>query len=233
MKKLSFTLVFYFFIFLSSYSQRLHTMIDLGDLAVRTSHSHNEWLNNGNNSTTEGSMYLHDDFRLGSMVLKSDTLVEGIKYRFNIYTKQMEMFFNNDTLALVKPEKVKNIYFDSKSFIYTGFEENEKVEMGYFQVLAEGECNLLLHYKVVFVPKSPPPTPLSPGNPNDQFVQFKYYFYQKGDNLAMLLSQKSKKILSLLADKKTEMDKYIKEKKLKTNDDKDLVEIFRYYNSLK
>ncbi len=233
MKKTTLTIVM-FSIFISiSFSQKWNTMIDLGDMAIKTTHSHNEMINSVNNSTVEGSMFLYDDFRPGNLIIKGDTLIEGIKFRYNIYSKQMEMVVNNDTLALIRPEKVKNIYFDRKSFIYTAYEEKNKIELDYFQVLSEGKSNLLLHYKVIFIPKNPPATPYSTGNPNDQLEQSKNYFYQKGDKPAILLSKKSKNILESLSDKKTEVDKYIKEKDLKATNEKDMVEIFQYYNSLK
>jgi len=245
MKKLSFTLVFCFLIILTSYSQRengitflssgtlmKNGMLGIRDLTSKTNHSYNEWFNPETNSKVEGSMFLDDDFHLGSMILKSDTLVEGVKYRLNIFSKQMEMFFNNDTFALIHPEKIKNIDFDNKLFAYVGYEEDNKIDFDYFQVLAEGKCNLLMHYKVIIVPKNEPDTPLYTGSPNDKFVQFKYYFYQKGGNPANLLSKKSKSILKLFSDKKMEVDQYIKENNLKTSNDSDLVVIFQYYNSL-
>jgi hypothetical protein len=234
MKKISFTIILLFLITFTSYSQQgINTMIDLGDLAVKTTHSHNEWLDLGKNSSIQGSMYLFEDFRPGSIVLKSDTLIEGIKFRYNIRSKQMEMSLNKDTLAFIRPDKARFVNFDHKTFIFTTFEEDNKTGMDYFQVIADGNAKLLLHYDVVFIPKNPPVTPYSAGNPNDQYVQFKNYFSQKGDRPAIPMSKKQKNILKLFSDKKVEIAKYIEEKNLKTSREADLVELFRYYNSLK
>ncbi len=233
MKKTIVSIIFFLFFGLISYSQKWNTLIDLGDLAAKSTKTPKELVNSEDNSLVIGSKFLYEEFLLGTIVLKSDTLIEGIGFRYNIYEKQMEMFVNSDTLALIHPEKVKTLFFDRKLFVYTGFEEKNKVQMDYFQVLAEGKYNLLLHYKVLYIPKNPPITPYSAGTIYDKYELTTRYFYQVDDKSAQLLSKNTKKILSLFTDRKPEMDKYIKEKNLKTTNEKDLIEIFRYYNSLK
>ncbi len=210
-----------------------YTIIDLYDLTLKMNKDSNtKWFSASYDPETEGSPYLEEFWSKGTMILKSDTMIQGLDYRYNIYSDEMEMRMLKDTMALIHPEKVRTLNFNKRTFIYDAYEKNEIAGHDYFEVLADGKCRLLLQRKVAYVPKNPPATPMSPGNEHNRFILSEFIYFQREGSKATYVKCTRKNILAFLADHKAELDQYAKTEKIHFNDKTSLAKLILYYNSL-
>jgi len=206
--------------------------VDLNAFAFGTGHNSAEWINFSKNADTEGSQFLEEFWSPGTLILKNDTLVQGIDYRYNIYARQMQLRTLKDTLMISHPEKVKVLNFNNRTFIYGPFVKEELSANDYFEVLAQGNCNLLLRREVTFVPKNPPVTPYSVGYENNRFILHQELYLQRTGSPAFFTKATKKSILAYLNDHQEELKSYIKKEKIRFNDNNSLVKLIKYYNSL-
>lgn len=208
-------------------------VVDLNEFAFRWGHSPAEWVNFNKDPDTEGSQFLEEFWSNGTMFLKNDTTIQGLEFRYNIFARQMQLRTNTDTLVLIHPEKVKRLNFNNRNFTYEPYVNVDRTNRDYFEILVDGKCRLLLRREVSFVPKSPPVTPLSPGQLNNRFVLHEDLFLQHKGATAILLKPTKKNVLAFLEDHKNELNVYIKNEKIRFNDRNSLAKLIRYYNSLK
>ncbi|MEI6574935.1 MAG: hypothetical protein WCO63_02030 [Bacteroidota bacterium] len=207
-------------------------MIDLNDLAFRSSKSSTEWYKGKQGEYVEGSPFLEDSWSHGIMELKSDTALNNLEYRYNIYFKQMQIRTVNDTLILMHPEKVRALVFNNRKFVYQPYVLEELSGQDYFEILAEGKCNLLLRRDVSFMPKNPPVTPYSAGYIYDRFLLHENVYLQKAGSLAFFVKPTKKNVLKFLEDHQDELAAYAKIQNIKFNDNISLAKLISYYNSL-
>ncbi len=179
-----------------------------------------------------GSMYLYDDWREGTLIMKNDTMVEGLKLRYNIYTRQMHFIYQQDTLALIVPEKVKYAVLENEAFVWTDFLEDNLLKKDYFQILAEGKARLLLHRKVKFDPRNPPATPYSTGTEYDRFLRFEYTYIQKENEPAVQLKRSRGGLMTCFADKSQEIKQFMRKERIRPKKTGDLIKVVQFYNKL-
>lgn len=184
------------------------------------------------NIRIEGSMYLDDDFKLGELILIDDSHKDGAFYRYNVYSNEMEIIEEKDTLAIISPERIKYLKFYDGTFIFTKFKNKKEINRGYFELLSNGNFRLLLRRIAIFEPYNPPYTALHSGSEYDRFIIFKSYYLQKNGSPAIKIRKNKHYILSILKDRRKELEKYIKQNKLKLRKDTDLINLISYYNSL-
>lgn len=231
MKKIFSSLTLLLFFVYPLYAQYNLNMIDIEGMAVKTTNTYKDWQSSGN--YVEGSMYMNDNFISGQFLLsKHDTLVSGIALRYNIFLKQMEMAYDNDTLVITKSERISYLIFDNKTFQYLSFLKKERIEKDYFQVLADGKYKFLLRRTVSFEPKNPPTTPYSAGYADDRFIHKDEYYLQKTNELAFLVKLNKKNLLSILSDKEGALKTFLAKNKLSLTKPEDVARLITFYNSL-
>jgi len=180
----------------------------------------------------KGSMYLFDDWREGTLILKNDTMVEGLKLRYNIYARQMHFIYLQDTLALIVPDKVKYVVLENLAFVWTDYLEDNLLKKDYFQILVEGQNRLLFHRKVKFDPKSPPATPYSTGTVDDRFLRFENTYLQKGNEPAVQLKRSRRGLMASFPDKSQEIKQFMRKERIRPKKTQDLIKVVQFYNKL-
>lgn len=178
----------------------------------------------------ECSMYLDNEWKIATVSLKDNSVLEEIMVRYNIYTQQMQFIQDSDTIAFGNPVEIASVTFEERTFIFSSFYWNDQVKQGYFEVLCDGECKLLLHrcIKYKYVEEC--------SDPNNEFVREEYflgkkYFILGSDQPAKELPSKKNDVMELLSDKDCDVKAFIKENKIKVNQQEDLIKLVAYYNS--
>lgn len=100
-----------------------------------------------------------------------------------------------------------------------------------FEVLYEGNLSLLAREKIVQEVANTNSQVWSTVRVMQPKLEYDYYFLSRDGKLNFFNGQKSHLYL-LLADKKNEVKRFIKENKLKTNLMRDLIRITSFYNSI-
>lgn len=174
----------------------------------------------------QGSPYLNSDFIQGIIVMK-DSSAARLPLRFNIFANDMEYIANDAAMAIGNPMSLKCVILENEMFIYLSYLKAR----GYFEVLSEGKCLLLLKRNVEFQPQEGP-KPIEGTIKPAQFrrLQDTYYIGLAGSEPVEVKGTKT--VLNIMQDKRAKMESYIESEKLKRASRENLIKIADYYNSL-
>ncbi|WP_027383499.1 hypothetical protein [Epilithonimonas caeni] len=149
--------------------------------------------------------------------------------RYNMYKDAFEVRNDSDIYAIPKENTFSKFVFvaTNEKFILANDDEGFA---GYFLVLTEGKNKLLKKIAVKFSPEVPAPNTLIPGTPA-KFENQKPVYYIKTDENIIKLTKKSEDLLSALpSDKKDAVKDFIKTKKIKFNQELDLIALANFLN---
>ncbi len=176
----------------------------------------------------ETGMYLEPGWMPGYVVLKDESILEGIMLRYDIYNQQFQFVRNGDTLAFANPHELASIQIGDHRFIYSGYQIKEASGVGYFEVLSGGDCQLLVRRKVAYH--------LSPGAKprldEDLYVRECEYYVMKGDSPAKPVRACRKSVLCAFSDKQDQIRAFIEDNELKMKTCDELKQVVAFYNSL-
>lgn len=181
----------------------------------------------------KGNPYMFRDFKPGKLILRSGEEF-NLAFRYDVYADQMHIKDKNAVYGLIHPEKIAQIVIDSVKFVYAEF-ENKGNEItasngGYFILKTDGKCSLLVR-KNIRVQDPELPKPYQPAKPAKFINTADTYYLKMQDKNAVKISSKDE-LLSVLADKKNEVNRFIKENRLKLKEEGDLSRLITYYNNL-
>lgn len=178
-----------------------------------------------------GTSYIKDKFLPGK--ISNQKMVYSMRY--NAYLDKMEVELDNKAYYLPLSSNY-SIAFESLNKIYQvlDYKEKELTSKGFFVVEYLGnEISLFLKEKIKLYEEVPAKlgfTPYEPpklGRLNDKL----YVGYK--NNTAIELPNNKKDILKLFSTKSNEIESYAKKNNLGFKSKEDLIQIFRYYNTLK
>lgn len=185
----------------------------------------------------KGSVYLADDWKTATIVLRDSSYITGVKANYNFYSKQVEIL-QNDTVKLLNFSKVDWLIFNN--LVSTDFYENgsnfmlnypELGQCDFVQVLERGSTASLIIKLGLDLVEANYNTAIDAGSTSDTYVLKQVYYVIKNDKLIKIRKTKGS-ILSALSDKKDELKLYIKNNKLKMKNPTDIALVVNYYNSL-
>ncbi len=232
-KKIELSLLLTLFIFISTYSQNVFHK-GSGAIHSFTTTTSNDI--NLNLSEINGIPYENNSFQLGRAVNKLGGKSRPFYIRYNIFSDVIELkedLFNSELTNLVKS---LNIYAVIKNveYHYEIYSDNNKgTNEGYFILLTKGKNSSLYLRKIKkFKDKVPVKDSYSKEQPAT-FVDSKSYYFKKNDKRVLLpLSSKKKQFFKQFPEAENDLKKYIKSEKMNLKNQNDLIEVFKYYDSL-
>lgn len=208
---------------ISSYSQKTDS-----DLPMRYSSTVSSF--DFRSKDLVGSLYINDNF----LPAKTSESNEIYLIRYNAYMDEMEGERNSKPFHLIKKTGL-TISFDGTSKMYSvyNYEVKNKLSPGFFVVLISGDnISLLLKEKIKFYEEVKAKTGYDKYIPPTlKRVSDEFYVGYKNSS-AKELPSKKKEVLKLFASKAKEIESYAKENKLGFKSEEDLIQIFKYYNTL-
>ncbi|MBU2652206.1 MAG: hypothetical protein KKA81_14855 [Bacteroidetes bacterium] len=172
------------------------------------------------------SLYLNPVWQCGEVVLGNGEKMVDCLLRYNIYAQQMQFIRGGDTLAFADPAELDYLIFDGREFRYLPFLEKGVMQKGYFEVLADGPCRLLLRRVIVHHVKDGDDT-----SEDKYFLEYEYYLEKEGET-AKWVPLKKKEILHRLEDHSDAIKAYIRDNGMHLNTCEDFKKVVEYYNSL-
>lgn len=183
----------------------------------------------------KGSPYLTNQWVKGVVKLDNNqTYNLEIKYDM-IADNLMFRTSENDSLNFVQPVKEFKLDYiaDGKSqshLFRSGFPATDAKtdNASFYEVLYDGGTKLLKRQAKTMWKET-----TSYGTPNNTMnitERITYFIFQSDKMLPLKTDRKS--VISALSNKSAEVEKYIKDNKLDTKNETDLVKVFTYYNSL-
>lgn len=184
-----------------------------------------------------GSPYLNKDFMYGKIIMKDNTVMEGL-FRYNIYNQEVVAIIDKDTLAVAKPLNMIEFQMAAKRFTYALIVDKDMgkpyVTGSFFEILEDGELQLLKrHYSRLETFKYASNYMGGAGDGRDYFEHVSELYFREGPGSEARQLKKPKKVLmEVMEDEEEKVEKYIRESKLSFQSEKDLRELVKYYNQL-
>jgi hypothetical protein len=187
-----------------------------------------------NSSPLNGSPYLTDEFVPGTMETLNGAVIEGMKYRYNIYNDEMQFIIGTDTASINKPLAVRSIEMDHKKFVYEVYRVSEQmVAAGYFELLSEGDMSLLFRRQMELEYDNYVPNYGGGGGTKEFMLKNDNHFYVKlHDGAAQKVYNRKDFLEAIPPDLQERVKQFIKENKFSVRKQEDLMALVVYYNSL-
>lgn len=183
---------------------------------------------------TIGSPYAEPEF-LPGVLLTSDSIVhQNIYLRYNVHKNEMEVKTSGDEESdIFSLLKSTDFYVQIKDKVYEFVPLNGKVEDGiYFEILYSGDhVDLYKNQTKKYTPPVKARTSLQ-GDIPQKFEDVNKYYIVTDEGLLYEIPSSRKAKLDIFNVKKEYLEKYVKKNKLKLNDQEDLLQLIRYYDSL-
>ena len=176
----------------------------------------------------EKGMYLGDNWFQGYAMLTDNSRMDHLLLRYDIYNQQMQFIEDKDTLAFSNPDELSYLLIDGRRFIYEEYEYEGVVAKGYFEVLKDGDCQLLLRRTVTHHIQNDGIS----GSEGDEYLRDVTYFVKKSDKVAREVRACKKSVLCAFEDEEEAVKQFIKTNKLKMKTCEDLMQVVAFYNSL-
>jgi hypothetical protein len=201
----------------------------------------------GRRGSVVGDVYLDTTFVKGKVIFyqteiarngksfKLDSLI-GVGLRLDLKNNELELSSPYGIKAvkgnMVRKFAIQKIEGMPESiFVSTSEFSGQAMEhQGFYEVLAEGRLNLLLHHKLVI--KGPTyNTALAVGSKDTEIFKEKHFYFAQGKEVARLNRNRSG-LLKIMNDKKAQMEVYLSGREVDFRNSAHLGQIFSYYNSL-
>jgi hypothetical protein len=188
-----------------------------------------------NYGDVSGSPYFMGEYKYGSITLTTGRTFVNVKVRIDLASQETYFVSTNGVEAMISAGNVKEISFADttadgiKSYLFkTGFPDIDRQSSRHFYlILAEGKCSYL---KSIIKRVSERKSELSGEIAKDFETSEEYYFFANGQ---MKRVKRDKDfVLTELADKKAELDKYVQTNKLNLKNQEHIAKLVAYYNSL-
>lgn len=176
--------------------------------------------------------YLNKEWIKGFAILKNDAEFSKAYYNLDLENDLLiyTIYVDSVPKKINNPDTLKSITIGDKLFKFIKYKNGIISGRGFFEVLVEGECRLLLRREVSFIPESPS-EPYKDTKPA-HFQKSTMYYIQKGEEPAFEINKNAKSILNALEDKSPELKLYMKKNSENARSKESLIKIVEYYNTI-
>ena len=185
-----------------------------------------------------GDVYLNGDYRNATFILyDNDKLVQGYPAKLDLQRNEFDLLTTTGVRTLAGSFVRSLVWRDSVSktpqYFVNGKEfrnEDDVPLLGFYQILSDGELNLLKHTELIFKPADTRNITHKVGSGDDKYTKKPHLYYVVGAKAYVLPRKKA--ITELFKDRKEEMDNFIKINGIDLNLDYHVVAVFDHYNAL-
>lgn len=169
----------------------------------------------------EGSPFLYENWNNFAIVyINNGEKIQTQSINFNIEKSKFSSKISKDSIFIF--DNIDKVEINDKVFV--------KLKSKFYESLVtREEGNLLKEYTVKIEPELHKITSTVIG-PGKYKKESKYFYYEKG--ILKKIKLKKKDILKVLSSKKGKVLEYVKGYKLSFNKEKDIIKIFKFYDSL-
>jgi len=171
-----------------------------------------------------GCPFLDRQFQKSYILKTNGVEIKDVPLRFNLYNNNMEFIKDGKILSIEFPSEIQRIKMGDKIFVYARYMKPKNIDNGFFQVLYEGDYQLLRKDQVIIK------SPSDKTNPNDslRFEKLPPQFYLLYGNGMAHLVYSQKKLIKTLQPISQQVIDYIKSNKIDTKDESQLIHLMEY-----
>ena len=189
------------------------------------------WTNVLTEKDIDGSPYLNDEFKIGTIYTVQKMQYNDIPLRYNIYNDNLEFKTqSNQVQELATPEIVEKAIFDDVQMVYLPYSQANKIKRGFFIILEEGKASVYAKPGILYK-KPTQQAAYKEAEPAKFVKKTDEYYVRIGSEPAIMINSK-KDLISVFPDSKDKIEKFINKNKVKPNKAESLKEVVQYYNSL-
>jgi hypothetical protein len=188
---------------------------------------------------TVGDVYLTPDYRITTFWLYNDSKVaHGFAARLDLQRNEFDIHMGKgNAIKAMSGARVRTLVMaDSLTHTPQYFVNGQEYKnedgvpfLGFFQILSEGELTLLKLTRVTFKPADHNPTHYT-GSKDNRFIKRMELYYASGSNALELPGRKG--ILKLMELRKEDVNKFVKVNEINVTNERHLIALFDYYNSI-
>lgn len=173
----------------------------------------------------DGSPYLDNEFRVGSVITRDSVQYAGLELRYNIYNDVIE--FRKNDLDIELNENFPMLYAVVGNDVFVKTSNSS----GYFQVVQTGKAFLVKKLKVKFVDQKEASGYQTAKRPSFKQLNPDYYIEMELGGEALQI-EKNEDLLRIFSDAKDNIETYLKKEKIKANRESDLIKVLNYYSEI-
>lgn len=183
----------------------------------------------------KGSPYVNEEFLLGKIYKENKVIFDKLHLRYNAFSDEIEIR-NSDKgkkidYGAIKRNSDEFIKIFNTVYVFVPF-ESSKIPGHYYEVLSTQKTfDLYKKTKVIFHPPVDAVTSYDKNRPAEFKQTNTYYLVDKNKEFYELPSNKNKLLKALSKENKKVKD-YAKKNKLNPTNEKDLIQLVSYYNSV-
>lgn len=181
----------------------------------------------------KGSPYLNTEFLSGILSMVEAVSIEGLKYRYDIYSDEMQLILDNDTASINRPLSLKSIEIGAQKFVYAVYKTGENsVAAGYFEIIEEGKLAGLLRREMELKQDIYVQNYGGGGGTKDfYFKENRSYYFRFDQDIAVKITNK-KRFLEVIPDHRNQVKAFMKSEKISFRKPEDIKLLVSYYNDL-
>lgn len=223
--KIFFPFVFAILFSISGFAQ--NHILDLGEYIDYANIDRNLNLNTNTYTNISGSPFMFPNFKQGQIQLKDGKIYEG-PLRYDMYADQIEFrTTEGDIFAVKNPESVDKVKFGDVELKYFSKNSGNSID-GLYEILVQGKY-MLFEKHIVILKEPVAPKPYVQPKPATFTTKKSDFLIMNPEGVITLID--TKKDLSLLNPEKTaQIEKFVKSKKIKITEKKDMLEFVNFLN---
>lgn len=181
----------------------------------------------------EGSPYMNDEFVKGDLLTTKSEMMNGILLRYNVYDNEMEVKVKEIAYEVPAKDLVMRVILEDKTFDYLPFQvADEEKQIGYLELIKEGEWNLYCRHSKKYKEAQPPKAMQENGAPAKFIDKPVVYFLKKNQDDVAFGFKNKKQLVNLFPEHEKKVQEFISKNKLKYNDPEDLKKLLNFCNIL-
>ena len=155
-------------------------------------------------------------------------VLDSANYHFS---DDLMLFINKGKLFHLFPAEVKRI--DAEGLTYVPYPSADNNQLGYYELLIDGELQLLKKYKLIKEKVMDNPLGISHSNQKYKITRKPlFYYYNSQRKRIQEVPKKKKDLIKIFTKNRSKMLSYAKGNGLNSKSESDLVLLFTHYNEL-
>ena len=195
-----------------------------------------ETVNNPGAKTTEGSIYLYDQWKTGKISLYMGRVFEDLPVKINLHDHYLLIKLPEGENRALRFDKVKRFDLDDpetgsiESFVNCSeFIFSHVTLDGFYRLLYDDSVRLLAYYEL-YLQKGNYSQMHDAGNPNDTYYIKKDIYIASHEALSPFNNKRDIRVFA--GSRWDAVNSFMKKNNIRDHSDDDLIKIARYYNSL-
>lgn len=179
----------------------------------------------------DGTPWHTKSFLPGIVTLKGGVVIKDLEYRYNVYRNLLYFRVQGLDYEITNPDSIETLKMDNKIYSFINHNPEKQGLSSLMEIVIEGKSSLFVKFFSERIPPNKTNATLGYSPANEKII-IKEQYLLKVDNKYFPIDKKGLTIFEALADRKKEIENFVKKDKLSFSKRDDIVKLVKYYNSL-